>query len=180
MQVEKITTPNGIHDIKLIGENEEENQFIKQLANAGTLSCLDRQVSNTVSFRAISVSSDISSYSSTKNSIGKYDFVLRQNQEQNIDLSFRNSQGTIDLTQFPVIKLQVKHTKSAPAIIELSLNEGLLISGENKNILKVAFSSDQTKLLASEVYYYDILTATDNSNRYYLEGKITIKKTGTR
>jgi hypothetical protein len=38
MQALRVLTANGIHDIKLIGENEQERLFIKQLAEAGTLS----------------------------------------------------------------------------------------------------------------------------------------------
>jgi hypothetical protein len=37
-------TANGIHDIKLIGENEQERLFIKQLAEAGTLSCVSGEL----------------------------------------------------------------------------------------------------------------------------------------
>jgi hypothetical protein len=42
MQALRVLTANGIHDIKLIGENEQERLFIKQLAEAGTLSCVSK------------------------------------------------------------------------------------------------------------------------------------------
>jgi hypothetical protein len=78
------------------------------------------------------------------------------------------------LTQYSIIKLQVKHSKSAPAIVELSLGSGLEIIGADSNILKVAMTANQTKLLTCETYYYDVLTATPTAN-IYLQGKITIK-----
>jgi hypothetical protein len=40
-------------------------------------------------------------------------------------------------------------------------------------------TANQTKLLTCETYYYDVLTATPTAI-YYLQGKITIKNTGTR
>lgn len=181
MQVEKVPTANGIDDIKLIGENELERQFIKQLAEAGTLSCISREVSDSVMFRPISVASELSSYVSTVNSIGKYDFIVRQNEDLLRDLVFeRPVNSPLDLRQYSVIKLQVKHSKTAPAIIELSLGSGLVISGTDSNILQVAITAAQTKILTCESYYYDVLTATTDINKYYLEGKITIKTTATR
>lgn len=181
MQVEKVPTANGIDDIKLIGENELERQFIKQLAEAGTLSCISREVADSVLFRPISVTPELSSYVSTKNSIGKYDFIVRQNADFIRDLKFEKPIGTpLDLTQYSAIKLQVKHSKSAPPIIELALGSGLIISGVDSNVLKVSMTAAQTKLLSCESYYYDVLTATLTSNIYPLEGKITVKNTGTR
>jgi hypothetical protein len=56
MQALRVLTANGIHDIKLIGENEQERLFIKQLAEAGTLSCVSYRL--TVLFRPISVMSE--------------------------------------------------------------------------------------------------------------------------
>lgn len=180
MQVEKVPTANGIDDIKLIGENDLERQFIKQLAEAGTLSCISREVSDSVMFRPISVTPELSSYVSTKNSIGKYDFIVRQNENHNVDLKFSSDTSPLNLTQYLAIKLQIKHSKSAPPIIELALGSGLLISGVGLNILKVSMTAEQTKLLTCESYYYDVLTATPTSNVYHLEGKITVKNTGTR
>jgi hypothetical protein len=180
MQVVKVPTANGIDDIKIIGENELERQFIKQLAEAGTLSCMSREVADSVLFRPISVTPELSSYASIKNTIGKYDFIVRQNENHNVDLTFTTYATPLDLTQYSAIKLQVKHRKSAPAIFELALGSGLVISGAGFNVLKVSMTADQTKLLTCESYYYDVLTATPTSNVYYLEGKITVKKTGTR
>jgi len=180
MQVLKVPTANGIDDIKLIGENELERQFIKQLAEAGTLSCMSREVADSVLFRPISVTPELSSYASTKNKIGKYDFIVRQNENHNVDLTFNTDATPLDLNQYSAIKLQVKHSKSAPAIFELSIGSGLLISGAGSNVLKVFMKAEQTKLLTCESYYYDVLTAKPTSNVYYLEGKITVKNTGTR
>jgi hypothetical protein len=180
MQVVKVPTANGIHDIKIIGENEIERQFIKQLAEAGTLSCMSREVADSVMFRAISVTPELSSYASTKNTIGKYDFIMRQNENHNVDLTFSTDATPLDLTQYSAIKLQIKHSKSAAPVIELMLGSGLEISGVDFNVLKVSMTGAQTKLLTCESYYYDVLTATPSSNIYYLEGKITVKNTGTR
>ncbi|MFV5696685.1 hypothetical protein ACM55G_14745 [Flavobacterium sp. LB3P122] len=181
MQVIKVPTANGIDDIKLIGENELERQFIKQLAEAGTLSCISREVADSVMFRPISVTPELSSYVSTKNSIAKYDFIVRQNEDFIRDLKFEVPVGTpLDLTQYSAIILQVKHSKSAPPIIELALGSGLVISGIGLNFLKVSMTASQTKLLTCESYYYDVLTAKPSSNVYHLEGKITVKNTGTR
>ena len=180
MQAVRVPTANGIHDIELIGENEEERLFIKQLAEAGTLSCMSREVANSILFRAISVGAEMSSYTSLKSTIVKYDFTVRQNENYNVDLNFGNDITPLDLTQYSAIRLQVKHSKSAPAIIELTLGSGLEILGINSNILNVSLTAAQTKLLTCETYYYDVLTAKPESNIYYLEGKITVKNTGTR
>lgn len=180
MIVERVTTVNSIHDIKLIGENDLERQFIKQLAEAGTLSCLNREVADSVLFRPISVAAEMSSYNSTKATIGKYDFMVYQNQNHNVDLKFSSDAAPLDLTAFTAIKLQIKHSKSAPAIVELSIGFGLEISGVDSDVLKVSMTPLQTKLLTCETYYYDVLTATATSNAYYLEGKITVKRTATR
>lgn len=180
MQVIKVPTANGIDDIKLIGENELERMFIKQLAEAGTLSCMSRQIADSVVFRPISVTPAISSYKSSKNTIGKYDFIVRQNENHNVDLTFNTKTGPLDLNQYQAIKLQVKYSKSAPSIIELSVGSGLEISGVDSNILNVSMTADQTKLLNCDVYYYDVLMSKPDVNVYYLEGKITVDKTGTR
>lgn len=178
MQVERVPTANGVDDIKLIGETELERQFIKQLAEAGTLSCINRNVSESVVFRAISVMEEFSSYSSKK-TIGKYNFSLRQNESHSFDLSFNSDDLPIDLRQYPTIKLQVKKSKTSSPIIQLDLTAGLQISGPDHNVLKVAFTSSQTKLLACETYNYDVLMSKPNQNVYYLEGLITVKKSIT-
>ncbi len=180
MQIERVPTANGIHDIKLIGENEDERLFIKQLAAAGTLSCMSREVADTVLFRPISVMSDISSYISTKNAIGKYDFIIRQNESHKFELAFNTDDSPIDLTQYPIIKLQVKKTKSTSSIIDLSLGSGLTIVGSNNNRLEVSLTASQTRLLNCENYYYDVLMSKPTSNVYYVEGVITVKKSTTR
>lgn len=180
MLVEKIVTTNSIHDIKLIGENDLERQFIKQLSEAGTLSCQNRQVSDSVLFRPISVASEISSHTSAGSNIARYNFEVFQNTTHIIDLVFDRVGLALDLSTFLEIKLQVKHSKSAPAIVELSLGSGLAVSGVGSNVLKVTMTAAQTKLLTCESYYYDVLTATADTNKYYLEGKITTKTTATR
>jgi hypothetical protein len=180
MKAERVITTNGIDDIKLIGETESERLFIKQLAESGTLSCLNAQVGDTVSFRPISVMPDISSFNSTRNSIGKVDFTVRQNQQYDIDFTFKKDDEPIALTDYTAIKLQVKRNKSSSAIIELSLGNGLVISGDDSNILKTSFTAAQTKTLSCQTYYYDVLMVKPTSNTYYIEGTITVKATGTR
>jgi hypothetical protein len=181
MQIVRVPTANGIDDIKLIGDTDLENLFIKQLAEAGTLSCISRQVSDTILFRPISVTPELSSYTSTANrSIGKYDFVARQNQDHNVDFRFDEESVALDLTQFMAIKLQVKREKGSPALFSLSLGTGLTITGADNNVLATKFTAAQTALLNCESYYYDVLMSKPTSNVYYLEGKITVKKSGTR
>jgi hypothetical protein len=55
MQALRVLTANGIHDIKLIGENER--LFHKTASRAGTLSCVSGEVADSVLFRPISVMS---------------------------------------------------------------------------------------------------------------------------
>lgn len=180
MQAIQVPTANGIHDIKLIGDNDEERLFIKQLAEAGTLSCVSNQVGDSILFRAISVQPEISSYTSTKGDISRYNFNVRQNQSENFDLTFKSGGVALPLVQFEQIKLQIKHSKSAPAIVELTVGTGLVISVIDNNVLSVSLTAAQTKLLTCESYYYDVLMVKPSSNKYYLEGKVTVKLTVTR
>jgi hypothetical protein len=181
MKAERLPTANGIDDIKLIGENDLERQFIKQLAEAGTLSCQNRQVSDTVLFRPISVVPDLSSVvSSDKKSIGKYDFTIRQNEGFVRDFAFERNGAPMDLSIYTEIKTEIKYSKSAAAIISLSLGSGLAVSGSDSNILKMTIPAAQTKLLNRELYYYDIMFSTPTTTIYFQEGKITVKNTGTR
>jgi hypothetical protein len=180
MQILRVPTANGIDDIKLLGETEIERLFIKQLAEAGTLSCISRQVADSILFRAISVTPELSSYTSSKNTIGKYDFSVRQNETYAVDIDFSNGVAPINLTLFDAIKLQIKYSKSAPAIVELTIGNGLEVSGVNSNMLRVELTADQTKILTCDSYYYDILMSNPSSNIYYLEGKITVRNSVTR
>jgi|GEM_PF-5201294 len=181
MRVIKIPTANGIDDVKMIGETTQERLFIKQLAEAGTLTSLSRQVADSIVFRAISVVSDSETGSfSQANSIGLYDFRVRQNQTFLLGLKFRNQSGPIDLTQYTGIRIQVKLNKGGDTIFEVSIGAGLDISGDDNEILNVSFSSGQTMLLDRDTYYYDVLFQKPTSNVYYLEGKITVNKSITR
>ncbi|MEN9907144.1 MAG: hypothetical protein RLZZ540_285 [Bacteroidota bacterium] len=180
MFIERIPTANGIDDIKLIGENDLENMFIKQLAEAGTLSCMNREVSNAALFRPISTLSDLERKESSESNIGKYDFSIRQNEFHNMDLTFIKDALPIDLTAFSAIKLQVKYSRSAPALLDFSIGSGLEIKGDDDNVLGVSFTADQTKSLNCQIYYYDVMMVKDGKNEYYLEGKITVKQSITR
>lgn len=180
MQVQRISTPNGIDDIKLIGETDAERLFIKQLAEAGTLSCINREVSSSVVFRPISVFSEIERKVSNAGEIGKYDFTIRQNEDHEMDLTFVKEGVAIDLTEFDQIKLQVKRSKTGSAFLSFSIASGLEIKGDNSNILGVTFTKEQTKTLNCQEYYYDVMTVLDGKNEYYLEGKITVRQSITR
>lgn len=180
MRVEKIPTTNGIDDIKLIGENDFENLFIKQLAEAGTLSCLNREVSNTAVFRPISTISDIERKSVDENQIGKYDFTMRQNESHTMDLTFIKDDAPINLTDYDAIKLQVKYSKSAPALLSLSVGSGLEIKGDDNNVLGVSFTKQQTQSLSCQMLYYDVMMVKGAENDYLLEGKISVKQSITR
>ncbi|UOX35314.1 hypothetical protein LXD69_07285 [Flavobacterium sediminilitoris] len=183
MRVVRIATPNGIDDIKLIAEDSSEAVFIKQLAEAGTLSSLSSNASSSVVFRPISVQGVDQSFNDqliSRGTIGKYDFSVRQNQDHNVDLSFIKNELPLDLTLYTSIKLQVKPSKQSSAIISLDTVSGLTISGSDNNVLAVAFTAAQTKELCNETYYYDILFVGAANNNYYLEGKITVKKSATR
>lgn len=180
MKIIKIATSNGIDDIKIIGETEQERLFIKQLAEAGTLTCLSRHVAESITFRPISVSSPGSgSYSSAK-TIGTYNFQVRQNENHLVDLKFETAPDEpLDLSTFTEIKLQLKLRKTSQPVLTLSVGSGLTVTGDDSNILGVAFSAAQTKSLTSDQYYYDILMSTPSSNVYYLEGKINVLKSVT-
>lgn len=181
MLVEKVITANSIHDLKLIGENDLERQFIKQLAEAGTLTCVNREVSSEVLFRAISVDSELSSYTSDDSKvIGKYDFTVRQNEDFTRDFTFEENGLAMNLTAYTGIKIQIKQRKNTSPIIELTLGSGLAISGVGNNILVMKIAAAQTKLLSCDVYYYDVLLSKPTSNRYFMEGKLTVKNTITR
>lgn len=181
MRVVAVPTSNGIDDIKLIAETDSEAVFIRQLAEAGTLSSLSTSASSSVVFRAISVQSlSESNQVVSRGEIGKYDFTIRQNQPKTIGLTFIKAGVPINLTAYSNVKLQVKTSKGSSAIISLELGSGIEVSGDDENVLLLSFTADQTKQLCNESYYYDILFNGSAGNIYYMEGKINIKKTSTR
>lgn len=180
MQVLRVVTTNGIDDIKLIGETEMEREFIKQLAESGTLSCISKEVADTALFRPISVTPEMSTYTSTRGIIGRYNFIVRQNQDKTFDLKFVIDGDDLDLTEFTAIKLQIANHKGSSAIIELAVGSGLTISPEFSNVLNVTLTAAQTASLKCQEYFYDVLMSMPSSNRYYVEGKITVKKSQSR
>lgn len=181
MKVVRIGTSNGIDDIKLIAEDDAEAVFIKQLTEAGTLTSLNKNASSSAVFRAISVNpAALSSQLISSGNIGKYDFSVRQNQNHTIGLTFVKNTAPMNLSVYSAIKLQVKPSKHSSAIISLQIGDGLTLSGAESNVLNIALSAAQTKELCNETYYYDILFVGASSNVYYVEGKITVKKSGTR
>lgn len=181
MQIVRIPNINGIDDVKIISDNEADRLFIKQLAESGTLSNISRGVSDSVIFRAISIND--TSYSGVANmhkKIGKFDFEVRQNENETLDMTFTSGEAPLNLGAYSAIKLQVKASKGGPALLTLALGSGLTITGAATNILKIEFSSAQTLMLKSDSYYYDILLSTETTNTYYVEGKITSLKSSTR
>jgi len=160
-----------------------ERAFIRQLAEAGTLSAVSRSVGDSITFRAISVSDPTGSSSYTSSvSLARYNFSVIQNQNFLVDLILRTGTGqSLDLTEYSAIALQVKKAKGGSAIFEVALGQGLTISGADNNVLSIAFLPDQTRQLCGEAYYYDVMMVKPNGSKvYYVEGKINVVKTGTR
>lgn len=186
MRVQRIPNTNGIDDIKFIADDDSDKTFLRQLAEAGTLSALNGNAVSSLSFRAISVvsmSGASNNYTST-NSIARYNFDVRQNELKAFDLTFNNSltdpATPIDLSAFSAIRIQIKPTKGSPALITLSLGAGLTISGESLNVLSVVIMPAQTAIMNLPEYYYDVMFASPEANEYHLEGKIKVLKTATR
>ncbi|MBC5835815.1 hypothetical protein G6N05_05395 [Flavobacterium sp. F372] len=182
MRVVAVPTTNGIDDIKLIAETDSEAVFIRQLAEAGTLSSLSTSASSSVVFRAISVQSTptVNDNLISRGKVGKYDFSVRQNESHAVGMTFIKADVPLDLTAYTAIKLQVKSSKHSSAILTLDLTAGLAISGDDNNVLNISMTANQTKELCNETYYYDILFTGTSTNIYYIEGKITVKKSVTR
>lgn len=182
MIIQRIPTASGIDDIKLIGQTDAEKAFVRQLAEAGTLSCMNRSVGDSVLFRAISTTGAAGPSSYTSDiQLAKYNFTVTQNKDWIRTLSFSKPvSGPTDLTVYSQIKLQVKNRKGGSVIFEVSLGSGLQILGDDNNMLEITFTNAQTKLLCHDEYYYDILMVQGGINDYYVEGKIKVKLTGTR
>lgn len=181
MIIQRITNPSGIDDIKLIGETDAEKSFIRQLAEAGMLSTVSHLSSGTVVFRALPISSLTNQNTLlSRGKIGKLDFTLRQNANFAIDLKFISDSLPMALSDYTVIKLQLKTSKGAGVVLTLSLGSGLTITGDDDNILSVQFLPAQTTLLCNQEYYYDLMLSTAaGTNTYFVEGKIKIDRTVT-
>lgn len=181
MQFQRIPNSSGIDDLKLIGETDDERTFIRQLAECGTLSSTTSSASSSVVFRAISLAYSAATDGSllSRGKIGKLDFTIRQNANFLIDLSFSSATLPIDLSTYTAIKLQVKTAKSSGAIVTLTLGSGLTVSGDDSNVLSIAFTPAMTKLLTNNQYYYDLMMTKPNSNDYFVEGKINVDRTVT-
>ncbi len=184
MKVQRTENASGIDDIKLIAEDASERTFLRQLAEAGTLSALNGNAVSSLNFRAISVASMTSNSYTSESSIPKYNFDLRQNESKALDLTFNTHNSDpaepLNLTQFEKIKLQIKPTKGSPALISLTVGSGLTIIGVDSNVLSIVIRPELTAILNLQEYYYDIMFSTPGSNKYYLEGKIKVSKTVTR
>lgn len=182
MIIQRIPTASGIDDIKIIGQTDAEKAFVRQLTEAGTLSCMNRTASDSVLFRAISTTDSFGSSSLNSDiQLAKYNFGVIQNMTCVRNLKFSKPvSGPVDLTIYTQIKLQVKNRKGGSVIFEVYLGSGLQVIGDDSNILEIIFSKDQTKLLCHDEYYYDILMTQASVNDYYVEGKIKVKQTGTR
>lgn len=181
MILQRITNPSGIDDIKLIGQTDAERDFIRQLAEAGTLISTSSTASSSIIFRPVSIDPTalVNSTLISKGKIGQLDITIRQNQNYTLGLAFKDAAVPKDLSVYKTIKLQVKSSKSSGAIVELSLYSGLTVSGVDNNVLSIAFVPAQTSLLCNDEYYYDILMSNGISNSYFIEGKIKINRTAT-
>lgn len=180
MIIQRITNPSGIDDIKLIGETDAEKSFVKQLAEAGTLTAVSNLSSGTVTFRALPISSANQNTLLSRGKIGKLDFTLRQNANFAVDLKFISESLPMALSDYTVIKLQLKNHKGAGAVLTLSLGSGLTVTGDDNNILSVKFLPVQTAQLCNQEYYYDLMLSTAaGTNTYFVEGKIKIDRTVT-
>lgn len=181
MQIVRIPNPNGVDDIKIISESDSDRILIKQLAEAGTLSNISRGVSDSVIFRAISINDgNYASAASLRKKIGKFDFEVRQNENEVLNMTFTADNVPLDLTLYTQIKLQVKSSKGGAPLLTLSLGSGLTVTGSESNLLNIVFSAQQTLSLKNDSYYYDIMLSTPETNIYYVEGKISPLKSTTR
>jgi hypothetical protein len=181
MIIQRITNPSGIDDVKIIGETEAEKAFVRQLAEAGTLTAVSNLSSGNVVFRAMPLSSLANQNTLlSRGKIGKLDFTLRQNANFAIDLKFISNALPLALNDYSAIKLQIKNSKGLPAVLTLTLGSGLSITGDDDNVLSVQFLPAQTALLCNQEYYYDLMLSTAaGTNTYFVEGKIKIERTVT-
>lgn len=180
MRVERIATLNGINDFRLISESEDDAFYIRQIASAGTLTCISGSASSDAVFRAISVNASSSPRVISRGEIGKYNFHVRQNQSEQISLSFVRNEIPMDLSLYSNIKIQIKPERESGAVIELTLQSGLSVSGDSNNMLNINLTALQTAVLCRQQYFYDVLFENGALKNYMLEGVIFINKTTTR
>lgn len=185
MQVQRITNPAGIDDIKLIAETESEKAYLRQLAETGTLVSRSSNASSSLVLRPLSVSNPAGDSLGTlisRGAIGKLDFTLRQNENFSIGLKFKNRTANtpLDLSVYDDIKLQLRDRRSGEAIVSLAVGAGLTISGDDNDSLVIAVTPDQSVLLTKDDYDYDTLMIQGATKTYYLEGIVKIERTGTR
>jgi len=176
MQVTRIVNSNGVDDLKLIAENDIEQNYLRQLATAGTLTSISASTGLSLLLRAVSVmEEDYSSNTATvSNSIGRYNFDIRQNERKVSDMLFTINGAAMNLTVYDSIILQVKKHKAGSAVITLNIGEGLELMGDSHNVLRLTFTALQTALLDTPQYYYDILCKTGSINSYNVEGIINV------
>jgi hypothetical protein len=182
MQVSIIATLNGIPDLKLIAESEAEQNYLLQLADAGTLTSMIKSTGLSVVFRAVSVMEEdyATNTSSSTSSIGRYNFEVRQNETKSFDFTFSTPESPINLNIYTGIELQIKNRQSGSAVISLSIGAGLQILGDANNVLRVVLTAAQTKLLELPQYCYDVLFKSPGSNVYQVEGIITVMPSVSR
>ncbi len=181
MIIQRITNSSGIDDLKIIGETDAEKAFVRQLAEAGTLTAVSNLSSGMATFRALPLAALANQNTLlSRGKIGKLDFTLRQNANFAIDLKFISDALPMALSDYTVIKLQLKNAKGSGAVLTLSLGAGLTVTGDDDNILSVQFLPAQTALLCNQEYYYDLMLSTAaGTNTYFVEGKIKIDRTVT-
>lgn len=180
MRVLRIATTNGIDNIKLVAETPDEAVFIRQLANAGTLTTVGINATDSLVFTPIAVVQNNTRDLISRGEIGQYNFTIRQNQTEKQALTFVKDGVAIDLSLYSNIKLAVKPERNSGAVFTLGTNTGLTISGDSNNTLNIEFSEAQTASLCRNSYYYDILFDNGISKKYLVEGIININKSVTR
>ena len=121
--------------------------------------------------------------SDTCDNIGTYDFdCVLQNQRYDFDLTFTEGDPAtpLDLTVYPAIRLDIKDD-FGNVVVSLSLGDGLVVGGDDDNILTVSFERATTLVLTRPSYNYDILFVNSSGEHWYpLKGMFTIKNTITR
>lgn len=177
-----IINTGTIQDLKLVAETDADITFLKVLNEAGTLSLVTPSVGSSATFRPITVvEEDFSgNTANASNSIGRFNFDIRQNEFKSFDFSFSSEGTPVNLAMYDTISLQVKSSRSSSPIISLTLLSGLEVIGDNNEKLRITFTPEQTEKLLLPTYFYDILFEWGGNNSYSVEGVINVIPSVTR
>lgn len=113
--------------------------------------------------------------------IAYYDFPpIIENQGYAEEFIFEDQTGApIDLSGFDIRMHIYPGNQRQGTPIEMGLDNGISVSGDDLNILNIMFSKELSLQLRA-VQFYDILLEKDGVNMYVFEGKIPKKTTKTR